>query len=99
MVSNHINLYKNVLKFIDKGVIILAEFCTCGSLKINSQCTNKNCSLGEVIKSPTAKGSRAKTTRAKKSDEQKASKDSSARKASKCVTYSLSDLEEKENAE
>jgi hypothetical protein len=73
-------------------VILLAQFCTCGSIVINNHCTNKNCST----KSDSASGS-GKVAKARKSTkEAKTDKPPKAnpRRASKCITYNLYDIKE-----
>ena len=70
----------------DKGVIYLADFCTCGSIVINGHCTNKNC----INKSPV-KATSSKATGSKSSADggKKAAKPAKTRKASKCIVYNL----------
>ncbi|MDP4092230.1 MAG: hypothetical protein Q8920_02620 [Bacillota bacterium] len=74
-------------------MIYLPEFCTCGSLVINGQCTNKRCSMSSATK--PAKSRSAKTGSAKTAS--KEAKPLRTRKASKCITYNLYDLENKED--
>ena len=76
-----------------KGVICLADFCTCGSIIINGHCTNKSCINKAQGKTATAKAAR-KTS--KESTEAKALKPVRTRKSSKCITYNLNDIKEEE---
>jgi hypothetical protein len=71
----------DILRYI-KGVIYLAEFCTCGSLIINEQCTNKNCTNKPASKSASPKHSSAK-------EGKKETKSTRTRRASKVITYNL----------
>ena len=82
----------------------MAEFCTCGSLVVNSQCTNKNCvhrvnekaspSRSTITRSKSA--SVTKKTASKEADTSKQSKTANVRRSSKCVTYSLEELQKRE---
>lgn len=76
----------------------MAEFCECGSLVIDGRCTNKNCSLRGTAKPvPVRKSSAKKKVVSKSLDASKPSvKSPSSRRASKCITYNLSDIQEKE---
>ncbi|MCX7746198.1 MAG: hypothetical protein N2645_04805 [Clostridia bacterium] len=67
----------------------MAQFCTCGSLVINDQCTNKNCSLRTATKTTTKSQSASKQPK-------KEPKTTKTRRASKVVTYNLYDVEKKE---
>lgn len=73
----------------------MAEFCNCGSLMINGSCTNKNCS-NKLAKAPAKPRQPRKASVAKSSistgvkAEPKATK---IRRASKCVTYNLYDVD------
>ena len=75
----------------------MAEFCECGSLLIDSRCSNKNCSLkGNAKPLPAKKSARAKAA-VKISDAAKpAAKVPNPRRASKMITYNLYDVQEKE---
>jgi hypothetical protein len=70
----------------------MLEFCTCGSIIIDGQCTNKNCSYkaqsGSVQTKPK---SGKKSTPAKKGP-----KTSKTKRASKCITYNLYETETEE---
>ena len=68
----------------------MLEFCTCGSIIIDSQCTNKNCPSKVSVKSSSTV--QKKTTRVK-STEVKSPK---SRRASKVITYNLNDTEEEQ---
>ncbi len=75
----------------------MAEFCTCGSVIIGGSCTNKNCSNKPV----KAASTRAKKTgRAKTATnaviEKPVQKSSKIQRASKCITYHISELPQKE---
>lgn len=73
----------------------MAEFCACGSLVIDSRCSNKNCSLkGNAKPAPAKKSARAKAA-VKISDDAKPSvKAPNPRRASKMITYNLYDVQE-----
>ena len=77
----------------------MSEFCECGSLVIDGRCTNKNCSLRGAAKPvPVRKSSAKRKVVGKSLDAVKSAvKSPSARRASKCITYNLSDVEEKES--
>ncbi len=75
----------------------MAEFCKCGSVMISGSCTNKNCSnkvAKQVKKAAPSKIS--KTGRTKISVENPVTKSSKAPRASKCITYHISELPPKE---
>lgn len=80
----------------------MAEFCGCGSLVIDNRCSNKNCSLkaagNPASKKKTSAGAKAAV---KKSETTKttAVRKTVSRRASKCITYNLKDLEKKEPEE
>ena len=73
----------------------MTEFCNCGSIMINGSCTNKSCSnkLEKVTPLKKKRAASAKTTTAVKT-ERKVTK---VPRASKCITYKLSDLQPKED--
>jgi hypothetical protein len=73
----------------------LAEFCSCGSLKINGSCTNKNC-VNKVAAKPAAKSSAGRSTAPKALKAKPETSPSRTRRASKCITYNLYDLQKKE---
>lgn len=79
----------------NKGVILLAEFCTCGSLMLNGSCTNKNCKNKADSKHSA---STTKKTKAKSDTLNSKPKLSRTRRASKCITYNLYDMKEEENS-
>ncbi|MGI6777784.1 MAG: hypothetical protein ACOX7R_07100 [Acetivibrionales bacterium] len=68
----------------------MATFCSCGSLIIENRCTNKKCNI---------KISEKGVSRIKKADTGKvpAKKPSKSRRASKCITYNLYDMEQPEH--
>ena len=74
----------------------MAEFCECGSLKINGRCSNKSCKIGgDTGAAPirkTAAGLNA-SGRAKAS-KTSAPKKTDPRRASKVITYNLYDIKE-----
>jgi hypothetical protein len=76
-----------------KGVVCLAEFCTCGSLMISGHCTNKNCSNRSESKKASAKPASRKKNISTSTEPKKVR----TRKSSKCVTYNLNDVQEEEN--
>lgn len=69
-----------------RGVIHLVEFCTCGSIKIEGNCTNKNCASNSAVKDSTPNPAARKTASVKKEP-----KPARTRKASKVITYNLYD--------
>ncbi len=71
----------------------MPEFCTCGSIIFNNQCSNKNCSNKSTSKSASSKQSSAKDPTAKKE-----AKGTRTRRSSKCITYNLYD-EKKDDGE
>lgn len=73
----------------------MAEFCTCGSIKIGGNCTNKSCINRETSKPAKAKASASKAAASVKSQ----SRVTKTRKSSKVVTYNLYDTENEENIE
>lgn len=81
----------------------MAEFCECGSLVIDGRCSNKNCSLraagnpaSEKKTSSRAKAAVKKAGTAKIGTVKAAAKAPSSRRASKCITYNLNDVQEEE---
>ena len=65
----------------------MLEFCTCGSLMIDNQCSNKNC--------PSKVSAKSGSTVHKKATGLKSTvKSPRSRRASKVVTYNLNDTEE-----
>lgn len=70
----------------------MVEFCTCGSLIINDSCTNKNCSNRPASKPATKKSTKAVGVNVVK----KAVTPLKKRKSSKCITYNLNDLDNKD---
>jgi len=79
----------------------LPQFCKCGSIIINGKCSNKSCK--EAINAPigTKKAESEKKKNqsppaAEKPDTEK-NKPAKKRRASKCITYSLEELEKREN--
>jgi len=71
-------------------VILLAEFCVCGSLLLDGSCTNKNCTNKATKQRATA----AKKTGAKSDTLESKPKTTRTRRASKCITYNLYDIKE-----
>lgn len=67
---------------------------------INESCTNKNCVNKAVGKTATKTTRTSKTKAVKTGDgsieSKAASKPTKVRKASKCITYNLNDLKDKE---
>lgn len=82
----------------------MLEFCTCGSLIINGKCSNKNCEYRveeqtKPIKTVKRKASTAKNA-SMDSTSKKSNSTTSSRRNSKCITYSLEELEKrKEDSE
>lgn len=82
----------------------MAEFCSCGSLMIGGNCTNKNCSNKAAAKPASGKHAGAKKaagkTRSSLAAEKKTeSAYAKARRASKCITYNLYDTQPEENSD
>ncbi|PYG86882.1 hypothetical protein LY28_02706 [Ruminiclostridium sufflavum DSM 19573] len=76
----------------------MLEYCKCGSLMINGSCTHKGCS-NNLASQAKAKATRAKASAIKKPVKAAAStaagtpaKSTKVPRASKCITYKLSDL-------
>lgn len=69
----------------------MIEFCKCGSIFLSSKCTNKNCDFKPVKSSaePTIK----------KVKEKKPKAAPNPRKSSKCVTYKIGELLDKESSD
>jgi hypothetical protein len=81
----------SVACYTDRGVILLAEFCKCGSIIINNQCSNKNCTFQAAVKTaPTGQ----KASGSSKSKEPKTTR---TRRASKVITYNLYDTKDENN--
>lgn len=77
-----------------EGMNLMAEFCKCGSVMINGSCTNKNCSNKTIKAAAPARNSKTVRTRTIKTDavEKTAAKITKVPRASKCITYHISDL-------
>lgn len=76
----------------------MAEFCKCGSVVIGGSCTNKNCSnrpVKSVASTRVRKTGKTKTT-ASVVEEKPVQKSSKIQRASKCITYHISELPQKE---
>jgi hypothetical protein len=76
----------------------LSQFCTCGSIMINEQCTNKNCSLKPAAKSATGKSAGRGAGRGT-STASKEPKKANPRKSSKCITYNIDELDARKKEE
>ncbi len=75
----------------------MAEFCKCGSFMVNGNCTNKNCSNKPVTSSVSKVKKAAKSRTIKPAAQEKpATKNTKAPRASKVVTYHISELPLKE---
>mgnify|MGYP006920174126 CR=1 FL=1 len=72
----------------------MAEFCTCGSLIIGGKCTNKRCKYKPESQAAGSSSKKAKNA----ASVTKTARSSSSRRASKCITYNLYDLKEKEES-
>lgn len=73
----------------------MAEFCICGSLMLDGNCTNKNCSNRASAKVVSSAKRAAKGTASKKETPTR----TRTRRASKCISYNLSDeIEKVENS-
>jgi len=67
----------------------MAEFCKCGSLMIDGNCSNKKCSNKEIKSSPA----KIKKTAATKTEVVKTTtKNTRVPRASKCITYKIGEL-------
>ncbi len=77
-----------------EGMKLMAEFCKCGSVMINGNCTNKKCSNKTVKAAAPAKNNKTVGTKAIKTDavEKTAAKVTKVPRASKCITYHISEL-------
>lgn len=73
----------------------MAEFCTCGSLIINGSCTNRNCSNKKSTVKASSK--KSKSANRKSSAASGTAKTTRVRRASKCITYNLNDIQPEEN--
>ena len=73
---------------------MLAEFCSCGSIMISGRCTNKNCDMRHEQKpgTPVKASASRKATATSKTD----AKPAKTRRASKCITYNIKDLQKDE---
>ena len=65
----------------------MAEFCKCGSLLINGQCTNKSCGIRMMDKQVPVKATTVKKVRT--ISEKAPAKTTKTRRSSKCITYNL----------
>lgn len=76
----------------------MAEFCECGSLKIDGRCSNKSCSLrGAAVqtgKTPGAKARRKATPSGETASKAAVPKKSDSRRASRVITYNLYDTKD-----
>jgi hypothetical protein len=73
----------------------MLEYCKCGSLMINGSCTHTGCCNNLTSTVSKAKKTRTKAssiTKAAKSAVSTAVKSTKVPRASKCITYKLSDL-------
>jgi len=76
----------------------LAEFCECGSLVVDGRCTNKSCTLRAAANpsAPKKPAARAKASSKGTVTPKPAVKAANPRRASKCITYNLYDIKDKE---
>lgn len=76
----------------------MAEFCECGSLIVGGRCSNKSCTLRAAAGLPAAKKPSAKARASLKGTVAAAKpvKVPNPRRASKCITYNLYDIKDKE---
>lgn len=79
----------------------MAEFCECGSLKINGRCSNKSCKLGGSTNSAPVRKAAARQNVSDKSKALKTSapKKADPRRASKMITYNLYDIKKDKEPE
>lgn len=75
----------------------MPEFCSCGSIIINGNCSNRNCAHRTAGKSEGKKKApkKANIIKSAKSSAEKATRVANPRRASKCITYNLYDKKEK----
>lgn len=75
----------------------MLKFCSCGSLMTDDICTNKNCSMHKSL--PRKSGNPGVGKAADKVAEKPVMKAKStydkARRSSRCITYSIKELENK----
>ena len=79
-----------------EGMNRMAEFCKCGSVMINGSCTNKKCSNKLVKAASATKVSKTGRTRTVKETPAEKPKSTKTVRASKCITYHISELPLKE---
>lgn len=74
------------------------EFCKCGSVMNNGSCTNKNCSnkLGKASPSKTKKAGVNKAAAGGPAVVKTVAKNTKVPRASKCITYHISELNQRE---
>ncbi len=77
----------------------MLEYCKCGSLMINGSCTHKGCNNNLASASSKAKKTRTKASTIKAATKTAVNtaattvaKSTKVPRASKCITYKLSDL-------
>ncbi|WP_024834105.1 hypothetical protein [Ruminiclostridium josui] len=78
----------------------MVEFCKCGSMIINGSCSNKHCStnLGKLLQAKAKRTGSAKAVKAAAMiNKNTAPKITRTPKASKCITYHISELQTKED--
>lgn len=69
----------------------MAEFCKCGSLMIGGRCTNKSCGIKtQDRQAPEKAPPGKKAARAEKAP----AKSTKTKRASKCITYNLYDIQD-----
>lgn len=74
------------------------EFCKCGSVMNNGSCTNKNCS-NKLAKVSSAKSKKAGVNKAAAGGiavVKTVAKTTKVPRASKCITYHISELDQRE---
>lgn len=77
----------------------MAEFCTCGSILIAGNCTNKNCVNKASSKPGASKASAGKAASKIAGGVKKEPKSPRTRRASKCIVYNLYEDKKEENVE
>jgi len=75
----------------------MSEFCKCGSIMINGSCTNKSCSNKSVNAAPPRKKTSSTRSITKTPVVKAERKSTKIPRASKCITYKLSDLPKEED--
>lgn len=76
----------------------MAEFCKCGSVMISGSCTNKRCSNKLVVPPKVKRVAAPKTAAIRATTPKAETKIPKVPKASKCISYHISELPLRDNA-